>query len=100
MPACLPDCLYPQVHPLGLPETLYCMPDRRTALYRMYRLPVPQVHLDDHGSVEEAYLAGKRRLAGTTSKISNQNAPALLGGKVGGRACGLQAGVYGLGHGR
>ena len=34
-----------------------------------------QVHLGEHGSVEEAYLAGKRRLAATAAKIANQNAP-------------------------
>lgn len=42
----------------------------------------PQVHLDDYGSAEEAYLAGKRRLAATTAKIANQNAPQLINGKV------------------
>jgi hypothetical protein len=40
------------------------------------------VHLDDYGSVEEAYLAGKRRLAATASKLTNQNAPQLLNGRV------------------
>ncbi|EFN53756.1 hypothetical protein CHLNCDRAFT_25481 [Chlorella variabilis] len=40
------------------------------------------VHLGDYGSVEEAYLAGKRRLAATAAKIANQNAPQLLNGKV------------------
>ncbi|KAL4430388.1 hypothetical protein ABPG77_002194 [Micractinium sp. CCAP 211/92] len=40
------------------------------------------VHLDDYSSAEEAYLAGKRRLAATTAKIANQNAPQLINGKV------------------
>lgn len=44
--------------------------------------PLCQVHLDDYGSVEEAYLAGKRRLAATASKLTNQNAPQLLNGRV------------------
>lgn len=40
------------------------------------------MHLEDYGSVEEAYLAGKRRLAATAAKITNTNAPSLLSGKV------------------
>lgn len=41
-----------------------------------------QVHLGDYGSVEEAYLAGRRRLAATAAKLTSQNAPPLLNGKV------------------
>ncbi|GAB4815921.1 hypothetical protein N2152v2_002967 [Parachlorella kessleri] len=44
---------------------------------------VAWVHLDEYGSVEEAYLAGKRHLAQVAGKITTQNAPLLLGGKVG-----------------
>jgi hypothetical protein len=40
------------------------------------------VHLDEHSSVEEAYLAGRRRLAATAARLTTQHAPALLNGRV------------------
>jgi len=43
---------------------------------------VSWVNLDDFGSVEEAYLAGRRRLATVSAKISADHAPQLTSGKV------------------
>lgn len=40
------------------------------------------MHLDEHSSVEEAYLAGRRRLAATSTRLTAQHAPALLNGRV------------------
>eukprot|EP00887_Chlorella_sp_A99_P002930 scaffold24.g2930.t1 len=40
------------------------------------------VHLGEHDSVEEAYLAGRRQLAATVASITAAPVPTLLGGKV------------------
>ena len=64
-------------HKLGAPDFLRRSP-----------LNCPQVHLEEYGSVEEAYLAGKRHLSTVSGKITNQNAPHLMGGKVGAGAPG------------
>jgi anthranilate synthase component I len=67
------------------------LPDMHLALYTESVLfdnatklayVVAWVCTDDHGSVEEAYLAGRRRLAVATAKIAAERAPQLMSGKV------------------
>lgn len=43
---------------------------------------VAWVAVDEFGSVEEAYLNGRQRLAAVCAKIANDNAPQLMNGRV------------------
>lgn len=67
------------------------LPDMHLALYKDVILfdhatklvyVVSWVALDDHASVEEAYLAGRARLAATSALVTARNAPQLLSGRV------------------